>query len=197
MSVWVGADPGGNKHFGVCMLGESGAVQTWLGDSADDAVKWLGDHLLEKPDGAGVDAPLWWSSASGGGRLADGWIRKTYGIHSGTVQSGNSLQGAALIQGAMFVVRLREMFGTIPITETHPKAVLQALGFSRDEFCVRYSVKNEPCSEHESDAMVSAVAAREGFEGRWTLDLAEGRFDSEQDPSSFWLAPVHYYWPES
>ena len=25
----------------------------------------------------------------------------------------------------------------------------------------------------------------------------KGRFDSELDPASYWLAPVHYYWPET
>jgi hypothetical protein len=31
---------------------------------------------------------------------------------------------------------------------------------------------------------MSAVAAREGFEGRWTIDLSENRHQCEQDPSS-------------
>ena len=30
---------------------------------------------------------------------------------------------------------------------------------------------------------------------RW-YDLAEQRYDAEQDPKSYWLAPMHYFWPE-
>ncbi len=197
MSVWVGADPGGNNHFGVCILNEGNELRTFLCDSADDAVSWLGDQLDDAPDGAGVDAPLWWSSGAGGGRMSDRWIRRTYGIASGTVQSGNSLQGAALIQGAMFVVRLREQYGGVPVTESHPKALIKALNVNRDEFAERYSLARIDLTEHESDAVISAIAAREGFEGRWAHDLVRDRFDSEQDPASYWLAPIHYYWPDA
>ena len=50
-------------------------------------------------------------------------------------------------------------------------------------------------SEHERDALISAVAARKGFEGGWTRDLIERRYPSEQDPSESWLGPVNYFWP--
>jgi hypothetical protein len=43
---------------------------------------------------------------------------------------------------------------------------------------------------------MSAVTAREGFEGRWTIDLSKNRHECEQDPSSYWLAPMHYFWPK-
>jgi len=43
----------------------------------------------------------------------------------------------------------------------------------------------------------SATAAREGFEKRWKHDLSIIRLPSEQDPSRFWLAPIHYFWPET
>jgi hypothetical protein len=49
--------------------------------------------------------------------------------------------------------------------------------------------------EHERDAFLAAVAAREGFQGRWTNDLARTRAASEQDPSTYWLAPIYYFWP--
>ena len=44
----------------------------------------------------------------------------------------NSLQGAALVQGAMFVVRMRERFPEVGVTETHPKALLVALGLEAE-----------------------------------------------------------------
>jgi hypothetical protein len=54
----------------------------------------------------------------------------------------------------------------------------------------------EMLPEHKRDAVISAVAAREGFEGRWIKDLSLNRYPSEQDPSQYWLAPIHYFWPQ-
>ena len=50
---------------------------------------------------------------------------------------------------------------------------------------------------HERDAVIAAVAAREGFEKRWCNDLSLNRCTTEQDPSHYWLAPVQYFWPEA
>jgi hypothetical protein len=61
----------------------------------------------------------------------------------------------------------------------------------------RFRVTFDETSKHALDAVISAVAAREGFCGRWKCDLAENRHPSEQDPKQFWLAPIHYYWPEA
>ena len=49
-------------------------------------------------------------------------------------------------------------------------------------------------SEDERDALISAVAAREGFEQNW-VDLSTERNHDEQDPSQYWLKPVRYFWP--
>jgi hypothetical protein len=67
---------------------------------------------------------------------------------------------------------------------------------SWSSFIKRFSVTTKIQDEHERDAIVSAVAAREGFQGRWLNDLGRTRHPSEQDPSTFWLAPIHYFWPE-
>ena len=96
----------------------------------------------------------------------------------------------------MFIQRVREHFGEVKVTESHPKAVLRALAIDGDRFLERYSVEADVTSEHQRDAVISAVAAREGFTGRWPQDLSQHRHPSEQDPSRFWLAPVHYYWLE-
>jgi predicted nuclease with RNAse H fold len=99
----------------------------------------------------------------------------------------------------MFVQRMREHFPGVGVTETHPKAVWKALRVtSWGAFIKRFSVAVEIRveQEHERDAVISAVAAREGFEGRWLNDLGSTRYPSEQDPSTFWLAPIHYFWPE-
>lgn len=189
--AWVGADPGGINAFGLAFLARDGSVQTYCVSSADEAV-----NLIEQaPLGVGVDAPLWWSSGRSSDRRADQWIRRTYGIRSGTVQAGNSLKGAALIQGAMFVARLREKFPGVRVTESHPKAVAIALGGWNSER-VRAIGRLDQLVEHERDAVFAACSAREGFEGRWTRDLAHDRGPLEQDPAIHWIGPVNYFWPE-
>jgi predicted nuclease with RNAse H fold len=148
--------------------------------------------------GLGVDAPLWWSSGPSGGRKADQWLRRTYGLSGGEVQAANSLRGAALVQGVLFVARMREHRPGVRATEAHPKALLKALRLETwDSIAETLSVlAPEPTTEHERDAVVAAIAARKGFEGRWTHDLSRDRNPSEQDPDAYWLAPVRHYWPE-
>jgi predicted nuclease with RNAse H fold len=195
--MWIGADPGGSGCFGICLLYADGSAATANVSCADDAVVFVQDHLREKPEGAGVDAPLWWSSGPSGDRRADQWLRKRYGLADGEVQTANSLRGAALVQGVMFVARMREHYPGIPITESHPKALLKACcSGSWKSFAERFRVRCEPAGEHGRDAVIGAVAAREGFMGRWPNDLSEYRVAGEQDPKSYWLAPVSYYWPE-
>jgi predicted nuclease with RNAse H fold len=199
-SVWIGADPGGKNNFGLAILHSDGSARTFCVDCTDEAIQVLLQHLHTTPTGVGVDAPLWWSSGRSGDREADQWLRKRYHFSGGQVQTANSLRGAALVQGAMFVQRIRDHFPGIGITETHPKAVLKALGIqSLGAFAAHFRLNMEikDGQEHERDALISAVAAREGFERRWLNDLSASRHPSEQDPSLFWLAPIHYYWPDS
>ena len=200
--IWIGADPGGKGKFGLAILGPESFATICCVGCAEEAVDVVLQHVTCAPAGIGVDAPLWWSSGKSGDRCADQWIRKQYcehGLRGGTVQAANSLRGAALVQGMMFVQRMREHFPKVPVTETHPKAQLFALGNpSWKSFTQSFSVTCRKPNEHERDAIISAVAAREGFEKRWKRDLSKEpkRHDCEQDPKNFWLAPVHYFWPE-
>lgn len=194
---WIGADPGGRDNFGVAIVESDGTATTWCVSFADEAVDVVAEHLSSEIGGAGVDAPLWWSSGQSGGRRADQWLRDTHGLSGGQVQSTNSLRGAALVQGVMFVQRLRERCGTVNVTEAHPKAVMRALGHTWFEFRRRFAIATnvDDARTHERDAIIAAVSAREGFEGRWTRDLSIERTKGEQDPKGFWLAPIHYFWP--
>ena len=196
--VWIGVDPGGATNFGVAILKADESCHTCTVDFVDAAVEIIREHVNAMPAGIGVDAPLWWSSGKGGLRKADQWIRRQYRLHPRNVQAVNSLWGSVLAQGMMFVTRIREVFPSVNISETHPKAVLVALG--REPWkvhlaSIRTMVTLDSKPDHERDAIISAVAAREGFEGRWKRDLAVDRFPSEQNPSTHWLAPVHYFWP--
>ena len=193
---WVGADPGGENNFGLAFLDEAGELlDCTTVSSVDEAVDQI--NCRDAPLGLGIDAPMWWSSRKGAGRKADDWIRRRYQIPSGTVQTANSLKGAALVGGMLLALRIREKFPDTRITETHPKALLlYALKLDEIGIAERFKIPIGWCNEHERDATIGAVCAREGFEGSWTLDLARDRYDSEQDPFSYWLAPTSYFWPE-
>jgi predicted nuclease with RNAse H fold len=197
--VWIGVDPGGRRNFGVAILDASGSARSWCVDHADAAIEIFNGETDSSPCGVGVDAPLWWSSGKSSDRAADKWLRHQYGLGGGQVQTANSLRGAAVVQAVMFVQRIRERFPQVSVTETHPKALWVALRLGTwDEFCRRFSIHAPIRShqEHQRDAVLGAVAAREGFEGRWSHDLASNRLESEQDPAEYWLAPIHYFWPD-
>jgi hypothetical protein len=113
------------------------------------------------------------------------------------VQAANSLRGAAIVQAAMFVQRIREVFPVVPVTEVHPKALLKVVAKGSWRTCSkRYQLRGTPVADHARDSIIAAIAAREGVCGRWPHDLATSRLPAEQDPLNYWLAPVHYYWPE-
>ncbi len=197
--AWIGVDPGGKRSFGVAVLRSDGSAYACCVDCTDEAIEVVRQRTEGRPAGVGIDAPLWWSSGVSGDRRADQWLRVAYSLSGGQVQAANSLRGAALVQGAMFVQRVRQLFPGVPVTETHPQALLVALGTMdgdafRNRFSVRLDTEGEDI-EHERDAVISAVAAREGFEGRWGKDLSFDRYPSEQDPSRSWLAPIRYLWP--
>lgn len=134
---------------------------------------------------------MWWSARKNGRRKADERLRERYPDAANSVLWINSLRGAALVGGALLAFRVRQAFPGTGITESHPKALLKVPAFT-EKFGTFVHRKNE----HERDALVAALCAREGFRERWTTDLAEQRYDAEQDPKSYWLAPMCYFWPE-
>jgi hypothetical protein len=117
-----------------------------------------------------------------------------------TVQTPNSLRGAVLVQGMMFAFRARERYGAaVPITEAHPKALLRMMGLHKsswDSIATKFSlIGKEPPSEHERDAILASVAARNGVKGAWTHDLSLVRDERELDPKRMWFGEVSYFWP--
>lgn len=194
--MWFGADPGGAGCFGVARLNVDGTFDTKLVTGVIEAAQFID----AEPSAVGIDAPMWWSSSAGGGRKADQRLRDHYGISSGTIQSVNSLRGAVIVQGPMLVLRLREKFSqAMVVTETHPKALLLAMRLSDtswDDASLIFGVRGErPKSEHERDALLSAVAARAGGK-TWTHDLSLDRYDDEVDPALMWCGSSKYYWFE-
>ncbi|MEO1188549.1 MAG: DUF429 domain-containing protein [Pseudomonadota bacterium] len=189
--MWIGVDPGGRKNFGVALLRSDQPVKTTCVSCAAEALSLIN----ECPAGIGIDAPMWWSAGPSGDRRADQWIRQTYSMSGGQVQASNSLRGAALVQGALFADGIRLRYPAVGITEVHPKAVLRALSITDDKLLETFGLTGEISSDHERDAIVAAIAAREGFSGRWSRDLSKDRLPNEQDPDTYWLAPMRYFWP--
>jgi predicted nuclease with RNAse H fold len=192
--MWFGADPGGTKNFGVALLRNDGSYCPGCVDHADAAV----EQMVDRPGGIGIDCPLWYSSARSSDRKADQWLR-SQGVPPGTVQTANSLRGAALVQGAMFAFRARERYPGVAITEAHPKALLHVTGLRNQPWTIIAAkfglVGYEPPSEHERDALLGAVAARDGISGAWPRDLSLVRGERELDPNQMWFGEVHYFWP--
>ena len=196
---WLGFDPGGKNAFGVAVLNEVNAVVTRTVSSVIEAIAFARSHLNGKvPEGAGIDAPLWWSARRGGGRLVDANLREKYKIRSGTIQSPNSLRGSALVQGALLVEHLRTHYPNITISEAHPKALLRGPYGLKQTLLhgVVLSSDNPSDDDHERDAVLAALAVREGQRENWNADISLNRYPEEQDPKAYWMAPVHYYWPE-
>lgn len=195
--TWFGADPGGDGNFGIAALHADGSFETWCCSSVDEAVRLVGEASTV---GVGIDCPLWWTSAAGGGRYVDARLRHTYNIHPGTVQSVNSLRGSVVVQGVMLAMRLRERSPNLPITEAHPKALLKALKLAPapwSEIAEKFGLEiDEPVlwDEHRRDALLSAVAAREGSLAKWR-DLSVKRSPEELDPKRMRFGSVDYWWP--
>ena len=182
-------------------LSLDGAVASERFSCAREAVAWV-DDLNVSPLGVGVDAPLWWSSGQSGARKADQWLRGRYPRARNSVMFINSIFGGVLIQGFLFAAELRRRFPSVPVTEAHPKLVLHArermFADLASEFGLRVdSGILDEANDDRRDAVIAALAAREGFSGNWTRDLA--RLDSlcgEQIASERALSPVNYWWFE-
>lgn len=194
---WVGADPGGKRAFGLAFLDDDGSARCYTCSSTAEA----SSRISFEPLGVGIDAPMWWSAGPSGWRKSDLELRRAYEIGAGTVLCTNSLRGAALVQSLLLAELLRQRFPAVQITESHPKALLIACYKNNNRadnvrsFFRDFGITGTPEDEHQEDALIAAVCDREGFSRRWSLDLAEDRFPEEQDPRSYWLAPMHYWWP--
>jgi predicted nuclease with RNAse H fold len=202
-SIWIGCDPGGKNSFGIAVIDSNRGITTKTVGFVQEAREVILDACRGEEKhvkGLGVDAPLWWSSGPSADRRADQRIRNKYrpiGVKPGSVQAVNSLRGAAIAQGLLIVAELRKEFPVLKVTESNPKVQIQILGDGKVQ---RYFSAIDPeykvASEHERDALVAAIAAREGFSNRWRVDLAKDRYEFEQDPESHWVGPVHYFWHE-
>lgn len=178
MDVYLGFDPGGERHFGWAVCSSTERVLHVLAKGkashAEEAVSEARSRIPSNCDvvGTGIDAPLFW--ADNGGRRVDAIVRsaiKKLGAPSpgGTVQSVNSLRGACLVQGVMVGYLLHHYYPKMIITESHPKALLYLLGIanrhkSPSAVLVRDLSEYVKCDDgsecdDERDAILGAVTA--------------------------------------
>ena len=112
----------------------------------------------------------------------------------------NSIFGGVLIQGFLFAAELRQRFPKLPVTEAHPKLLLHARRQEFGTLAQEFGLKVDPQivdedNDDRRDAILAALAAREGFSGNWPRDLAYlPPLTGEQIPSSRHLVPVNYWW---
>ena len=211
MEIYLGFDPGGEKHFGwsVCLRVKQKLVVRAIGE-ANRAEESFTKAISAIPSqgivvGAGIDAPLFWSES--GDRDVDKLIRhaiQQLGAKSpgGTVQNINSLRGACIVQGAILAKLLYKHFPKIIITESHPKALLYLLGIANRR--VRpYKISiadlseyvdciNTGLSDNERDAILGSITAFAQVQKRhgW-INL----FEKETKPITPFNYSVGYWMP--
>ena len=163
----LGFDPGGRGNFGwsICTVGggQLCILQTGVASHAKEVIERLSAALPGNARvlAAGIDAPMFWSGT--GNRKVDRIIRdelKRRGLPARAVQEVNALWGAVLAQGVLLGTYIHQEFNDVPITEAHPKVLLQLPGAA---IPCRLRSKLEQLrierSEHERDAVVAAFAA--------------------------------------
>jgi predicted nuclease with RNAse H fold len=208
---YLGFDPGGVDAFGWAVAahdktGVARVVTSGRAPNAEVAVDLALGFVPDDELGAvGIDAPLFWTPT--GVRRADAIVRselRARGAISpgGTVQQLNSLRGACLVQGIAAAMLIRRRCPQVPITETHPKALLWHLGLAtidRPSHEIRIAdlaalliATGDVTTEHERDALISCVAAVAFQERRagWR-DLAM----LEPDPLHIVPGGVAYWMP--
>lgn len=177
MGTYVGFDPGGIAAFGWAVADGDALplrlVDRGIADHAQGAINAAKNCAGTVINAIGIDAPLFWNPA--GDRRADQKVREAIREHGcrasgGTVSAVNALRGACLIQGILVAMICQKAGKEIPITESHPKALLWLVGkatCSRPpnelalsdlrEYVVGSAIQG--ASDHERDAVLGAVAA--------------------------------------
>lgn len=207
--IFIGYDPGGNDKHGVAVLdvedGRPVHAESALVETAEKAIRWFSNRV-EQPAAIGVDTLTCWSTGPSGWRPADRWLKERYPDVQGSVASSNSLYGSMSINGMATLVALREAIPKLLVTETHPKVlhwhmVQRPYDFTSNQqgmlesLAARLGFQFTCASDHEWDAVLSALAAVRGASGQWTRDLHQ----LPTMPDERLISPcgeTKYFWPE-
>ena len=175
VGLFLGFDPGGVRAFGWSALSGNQLplqlIARGVANHAEGAVQAaLAAIVQNSVTASGIDAPMYWQPR--GDRNVDQLVRTNIvqrGSSGGTVNAVNSMRGACLIQGMMVAMLLRANIDQLPITESHPKALLWLLGIAQPGNppagialgnLQQWIVGNVAgASDHERDAALGALSA--------------------------------------
>lgn len=214
MNVVFGFDPGGAAQFGWAVLecSKSLPLRVRAAGVANHAQQSVRSAMaVTRADdcvvAAGIDSPLYWTPS--GERESDRLVRDIVlraggrALSGGTVQHPNSLRGACVVQGPIAALLIRQKLLGLPLTESHPKALLWALRLASESRATKtiflsdldhLVVGPEGAVEHERDAMLGGFTA-------WSMvTRAEGWTDlvlTERNPLFFTTVPVSYWFPSA
>lgn len=208
--IYIGYDPGGRGAHGVAVI-NGNRVNCDTVATAFDAIKWLEEQCAdEAPSALGVDSLTLWSTGRAGWRPADRALKAEYIQAEKSVKSPNSLRGSMSINGAAVAMRLQQKFADLFITETHPKVLYYALTRVLYNFADRrgqmvkellgwlgltsesFDFKDK--TDDAWDALISAYAAREWHNKRWTMDLHQLPGEQSEELFSPFNKPA-FAWP--
>lgn len=210
--IFIGYDPGGNENHGVAALviedGHPIRADRALVESVEEAVRWfLG--LPARPTAIGVDTLTCWSTGPSGWRPADRWLREQYKEVQSSVASSNSLYGSMSINGMAALIALKDELPGLLITETHPKVLHWHMtrrpydweagrAAMLDLLATQLGFSFTCESDHEWDAVLSALVAFRGATGEWHHDL-HNPHEFPAFPNERLVKPcgeTKYYWPD-
>lgn len=179
MDVVIGFDPGGQRQFGwaVAELTHQLPLKVLALGCDDHAAGVLASAFAAVPadakiKAAGIDSPMFWRPS--GDRRVDKLVREALRSRrakspSGTVQNVNSLRGACVVQGLAVALLLRRVCPGLPLTESHPKALMVLLNQSATGDFGHWLIhpnttppatrNHEWTNEHHRDAALGALGA--------------------------------------
>ncbi len=203
----VGYDPGGNNAHGLavvsCKDGEIEEIQVSTHPTTYSILSEI--FSLHNVIAIGIDTLTCWSSGPSGWRPADRWLKNKYPSITNSVVSANSLFGSMGLNGMSVLIKLREAFPRLSISETHPKVLYFQLAKKKynymdcheemDKFLSSLIGQNiSTTNDHEWDALISVYAMLCGALSIWTNDLHT--IDTEADEELITpCGSTNYWWP--
>ena len=210
MNLFLGFDPGGagrsrgRGNFGWSICYEAGGqlerVETGLARESWDAISQVRIEVERynrrhggRVRAVGIDAPLFWTRTAR--REVDSIIEQQSGMKPLPI---NSLYGATVVQGPLLVKHINDIWGSLPITESYPKALgyLLAQGGNAAEYQMVQrlvvGLNPDPKESYERDATLCAVSAWAA--ARQPADW-QNLYQQEVDPIMPFGIPVGYWMP--
>ena len=204
----VGYDPGGNGAHGLALASYNDGKIQGVRISTHPTVQSIISTISEFNDviAIGIDTLTCWSTGPSGWRPADRWLKNEYPEITNSIASANSLFGSMGLNGMSALLKIKESFPNIHISETHPKVMYFELAkkkynykecnkemdsFLSDLIGINISTKND----HEWDAAASIYAVYCGATGKWVNNLHSKSVTNNEvfvEP----CGPTSYWWPK-